>query len=88
MALFGSDKPDPKDELIAVLRQSLDHERAMNADLHRQVLALTDRAAYRLVHREAAPGDRPVPSAEPNAYQARAEEYRPDYSLASLEPKD
>lgn len=75
MALFGI---DPKDQLIAFLQGQIEAKDLRIMVLEKQLLALTDKAAYALTnpreHKPAAPP--PVESREP---------YRPQASKVDIE---
>lgn len=47
-----SSRPDPKDELIAWLKQELEGRKLENEDLRKQLLAVTAPGAYRRLHPE------------------------------------
>jgi hypothetical protein len=46
-------RPDPKDEMIALLRQELEERKLENKDLRDQLLAVTAPGAYRRLHPDA-----------------------------------
>ena len=82
MPLFGA---DPKDELIATLRDERDHLRARVRELEEQLLALTSPAAFRVVHPAAAPPAKPrEANAAVDPYTARSVTYVPDKRLSEI----
>jgi hypothetical protein len=85
MPLFGGS--DPKDEVIALLREERDHLRARVSELEKQVLALSSPSAYRLIHHEPAPSERPSKET-PDAYALRSVVYRPAKTLEQIKLGD
>ena len=86
MSFLGRRAPDPKDDLIAELRSERDYLRAKVEQLEKQLLALHDAHAYRLLH----PADAPRPPArpsEPTPYEKRGQVHEPKESLAVLQQK-
>lgn len=85
MALF--DRTDPKDALIETLREERDHLRERVRELEKQLLAVAQPGAYRLVHREVSPN---APPAKPpfDPYVARGQVYKPETTLAGLIGKE
>lgn len=81
MPLFGE---DPKDVAIKLLTEERDHLRVRVADLEKQLMAVTNPGAYRLIHREPSPAERPAAPAKVDPYTARASVYVPDKTLAEI----
>lgn len=80
MQIFG---PDPKDEVIQLLKDERDHLRARIAELEKQFLALTSTHAFRLVHgQEDELPAKPIP---PDPYTLRSVDHVPEFNLAAVE---
>lgn len=77
MALFGGGA-DPRDELIRSQRDEIAWLRQRLEDRDKQVLALTDAAAYRMLHPYEAPKDETVRPTATN------EPYRPALTLGEV----
>jgi hypothetical protein len=85
MALFRRDPglpppPDPKDELIAALKDQVDYLRRKLDSAERQIVALSSASAYRLLNPPEADST-PVIPLPPNPFTQRGEVYTPKYSL-------
>lgn len=81
MPLFG---PDPKDELIELLKDERNYLRAKVADLEKQLLALHSGHAFRMVHGEEPP-PRPTAPGSPDAYTLKTTTYEPGFSKTQVE---
>lgn len=86
MALFGRDPhaPDPKDEMISLLKDERDYLRAKVKELEQQLLAINNVHAYRLLHQ----GEIPEPESHPlppTAFEQKSVVYTPDWTLSKLE---
>ena len=83
MAIFG---PDPKDEIISVLREERDYLRRKLEEMEKQFLALTSTHAFRLVHPEEKGNEVPAPPPD-DAFLKKTSDHRPSFTLRDLEDK-
>jgi len=81
VGLFGS-TPDPTQVLIAELRSERDHYKARVTELEKQVIALADRAAYRVLHPEPRT---PGPGLPADAFASRHTTLRPEFTLQTID---
>ena len=78
MGLFGE---DPKDMLIATLANERDYLRAKVDELQKELLAMTNTSAYRLVHRDPLEPEAEGPLALSPVQLRSAEPVKPDQTL-------
>ena len=76
-------RPDPKDETIRILEEEVRHLREVNAELQKQVFALTSSSAYRLVHPTEDP---PAVTGEivRSPMERRGDVHRPSYTVGDI----
>jgi hypothetical protein len=83
VALFGG--PDPKDEIIAVLRDERDYLRRKVEEMEKQFLAMTSTHAFRLVHPEERGNETPAIPPVEDAFTKKTSDHRPTFSLKDVE---
>jgi hypothetical protein len=82
--MFG---PDPKDELVAYLKDEVAHLRSLLSERDKQILAMSNAAAYRLLDRDNFPAD-PKPAVPlQTALDRRWETFKPEYSVGDIKAK-
>lgn len=81
MSMFGGDRPDPRDVLLKGLQDEIAWLRQRLEERDKQILALTDAAAFRMLH----PHDEPPP-AQPlrTAVEERNVPYKPQLTLGQV----
>jgi hypothetical protein len=75
--MFGNPKPDPMTELVEALKAEINYLRQALAEKDRQIVALTNASAYRLLHSNA-----PEPPAPPAPNPS--EPYRPALTFGEV----
>ena len=78
--MFNSGKPDPRDVLIQSLRDEVAYLRQKLDERDKQVLAMTDAQAYRMMH----PYEQTAPEGRPLANPIDREPYRPTFSMGEI----
>jgi len=75
---------DPRDKIIELLENERDHLRALLTDRDKQILAMSNTSAFRLLNPHADPLPVPLP---PGPMERRGTDYVPEFSVAEIKAK-